>query len=403
VTAGVSSAATSGPATVAEPPAVSGPETDSFDQAFATFGAELERLLPEGTVVVDAHTHLGLDEDGRSLDLAGLLEELDQISPTARACVFPLHDPARHPAYTKPNDRVLAWAAESGGRLIPFCRLDPTEGPVAEAKRCIAHGARGIKLHPRAQSFGFGNAAADSIFAVASDAGVPILIHAGRGMPTMEPLADLALRYPEVPLILAHAAIADQGLLTSRLAGHPAILYDTSVFAALDVVELFARVPAERIVFGSDPPYGRSRGGLFLALRAAAYAGLGDHERALVSGGTMAGLIADGRLPEPQPPRLARARPANGSLQRVTNYLMMGFGGVMGVTPPAIERALPGIALARTVCRDPDPGAAGPALERIDAALEAAEALIAAGEEQALSAVGLVHAALVVAATETVE
>jgi hypothetical protein len=317
--------------------------------------------------------------------------------------VFPLHDPERHPAYRKPNDRVLAWAAESGGRLIPFCRLDPTEDPVAEAERCIALGARGIKLHPRAQAFGFGNAAADSIFAVANDAGVPILIHAGRGMPTMEPLADLALRYPEVPLILAHAAIADQGLLTSRLAGHPAILYDTSVFAALDVVELFARVPAERIVFGSDPPYGRSRGGLFLALRAAAYAGLGDHERALVAGGTIAGLIAGGGLPEPQPPRLARARPTNGSLQRVTNYLMMGFGGVMGVTPPAIERALPGIALARTVCRDPDPGAAGPALERIDAALAAAEALIAAGEEQALTAFSLVHASLVVAATETVE
>jgi hypothetical protein len=392
VTAGVSPVAERGPAAGA-----------AFDHAFATFAAELETLLPAGSVVLDAHTHLGVDEDGRSLDLASLLEQLDRVAPGARACVFPLHDPERHPAYRKPNDRVLTWAAETGGRLTPFCRLDPTEDPVAEAERCIARGARGIKLHPRAQSFGFGNAAAESIFAVARDAGVPILIHAGRGMPTMEPLAELALRYPEVPLILAHAAIADQGLLISRLAGHPAILYDTSVFAAVDVVELLARVPAERIVFGSDPPYGRPRGGLFLALRAAAYAGLGEHERALIAGGTMAALIDGGGLPEPRPPRLGRVRPANGNLQRVTNYLMMGFGGVMGSNPPEIERALPGIALARTVCRDPDPGVAGPALERIDAALATAEALIAAGGELAQAAVALVHAAIVVAATERLE
>ena len=69
--------------------------------------------------------------------------------------MFPLHDPERQPAYRVPNDRVLAWAAESDGRLIPFCRLDPAEDPVAEGERCLAAGARGIKLHPRAQAFVF--------------------------------------------------------------------------------------------------------------------------------------------------------------------------------------------------------------------------------------------------------
>jgi hypothetical protein len=371
----------------------------AFDEAYATFADELERLLPDCARVLDAHTHLGLDEDGRSLDLESLLGMLDQVSPSARACVFPLHDPERRPAYRTPNDRVLGWARESEGRLTPFCRLDPTEGPVAEAERCIALGARGIKLHPRAQAFGFGNDAADAIFSVARDAGVPILIHAGRGMPTMEPLAELALRYPEVPLILAHAAIADQGVLSSKLAGHPAILYDTSCWAGLDVVELFARVPAERIVFASDPPYGWPTGGLFLAMRAAAYAGLDEHERALVAGGTMSGLIDDGVLPGVKPPRLSELRPRSGRLERLVGYLMMGFGAVMGATPPSIERALPGIGLARAVCRDPEPGSVGPALERIDRALAAAESLIAEGTA-AFLAVGLVHASIAVASTE---
>jgi hypothetical protein len=63
---------------------------------------------------------------------------------------------------------------------------------------------------------------------------------------------------------------------------------------------------------------------------------------------------------------------------------------------------LPGIALARGVCRDPDPGAVGPALQRIDAALAAAEQLVDAGGEQASLAIGLIMAAGAIAATEPV-
>ena len=173
-----------------------------------------------------------------------------------------------------PTIACWRWAADSGGRIVPYCRLDPAEDPVGEAQRCLARGARGIKLHPRAQAFGFGNAAAEAIFAVAQDAGVPILVHAGRGMPRMDPLADLARRFPDVTLVLAHTALADQGMFAHRLADHPKVLYDTSCFSPLDVIELFARVPAERIVFASDVPYGRPIGGLYAAMRVAELAGL---------------------------------------------------------------------------------------------------------------------------------
>jgi hypothetical protein len=56
--------------------------------------------------------------------------------------------------------------------------------------------------------------------------------------------------------------------------------------------------------------------------------------------------------------------------------------------------------MARTVCRDPDPGAARPALERIDKLLATAEQVLTAGGEQVRNAVGLVMAAGVIAATE---
>jgi len=371
--------------------------------AFESVVAEVNRLLPPETVVVDAHTHLGRDEDGQSLDPAALVAFLDQVGPSARACTFPLHDPERAPGYRVPNDRVLRWAQESAGRLYPYCRLDPAEDPVAEAERCLALGARGIKLHPRAQAFGFDDRAADSIWKVASEAKVPILIHAGRGMPRMGSLADLALRYPDVALVLAHAAIADQGMFASRLADHPNVVYDTSTFSVFDQIELFARIPAERIVFASDVPYGRPIGALHSALRIAAYAGLDDRERALLVGGTMTDILQGRPLAAPTPPRVPQIRPVNGRLTRVNAYLMMSFAAAMGSGPPPdFARSLPFLAMARAGCRDPDPGPVGPALEQVDGLLSAAEQLLATGGEQARTALGLVMAAGVIAATEPV-
>src|SRR3954471_16552649 len=298
----------------------------ALDAAFAPFREERDALLPPGTAVLDAHTHLGLDEDGQSLEPDALLAALDEVSPDARACTFPLHDPDRHPGYRRPNDRVLAWAAESDGRVIPYCRLDPSEDPVGEAERCLARGARGIKLHPRAQAFEFGIAAADDIFRVAREAGVPILIHAGRGMAPMDALADLALRYPEVRLVLAHAGIAGQGMFAARLSDHPGVVYDTSTLSPFDIIELFARVPAERIVFASDVPYGRPAFGLYQALRVATkVAGLDAEELRMLADGTMNAVLDGEDPPAATPPRVPEVRPVVGRLLRAAVYLRSAF------------------------------------------------------------------------------
>jgi hypothetical protein len=216
----------------------------------------------------------------------------------------------------------------------------------------------------------------------------------------MGALIEVALRFPEVALVLAHAGIADQAVLAAGLARHPRVLYDTSCFAPCDVVELFAQVPAERIVFGSDAPYGQPVGGLFLAMRAAAYAGLGAGERALVAGGTMTAVLDGNEPPAATPPRLARVRPVAGSLVRVATYLMMGFSAVLSTPAPQASRALSWIELARGVCRDPDPGGAGPALARIDNLLNSAEQLITAHDAYLRRALRLIHAAATIAATE---
>lgn len=364
--------------------------------ALAPFLAEVESLRPSAAEVIDAHTHLGLDEDGRSLNLAQLLSQLD-AARAQRACVFPLHDPDRHPSYRLPNDRVLAWAGESDGRLVPFSRLDPAEDPLDEAERCLAAGAKGIKLHPRAQGFVFDGGEMDDVFALAEGAGVPILIHAGRGLPPLaDGLADLALRHPGAVLILAHGAICDQGILTTRLAEHPGVLYDISCFFPLDVIELFARVPAERIVFASDPPYGMPATTLYLALRVARQAGLDEQATKAVLGDTMASLLDGHGLPAASAPRRGASITLSGRLARVYGYAsLVGPALFTG----AAEQAHAMLDMALAACRDPEPGTDGEALETIGAALSAARALVEE-ENGPRAAIDLVYRAIVRAATE---
>jgi uncharacterized protein len=369
---------------------------DAYASALAPFLAETERLRPAEAEVIDAHTHLGLDEDGRSLTLEQLLSQLDRAN-ARRACVFPLHDPERMPSYRVPNDRVLSWSAESEGRLVPFCRLDPAEGPLAEAERCLAAGARGIKLHPRAQDFDFDGPEMGAVFALAEDARVPILIHAGRGLPPLaDGLVELALRHPGAVLILAHGAICDQGILTTRLADHPGVLYDMSCFFPLDVIELFARVPAERIVFASDPPYGLPATTLYMALRVAWKAGLDEAITSTVLGGTMAALLDAHELPPPGPVRRGPTIELSGRLARVYGYAsLVGPAMFSG----ALEQARAMLDMAVAACRDPEPGTDGEALEAIGAALRTAGTLMDS-QDGMRGAIDLVYRAIVRAATE---
>ena len=369
-----------------------------YADALAPFLAEVQSLRPSGAEVFDAHTHLGLDEDGRSLALPQLLSLLDSAG-ARRACVFPLHDPERRPAYSVPNDRVLAWALQSEGRLIPFCRLDPAEDPLTEGERCLAAGARGVKLHPRAQDFGFDGPEMEGIFALAEAARVPILIHAGRGLPPLaDGLVDLALRHPDVVLILAHGAICDQGIITSRLADHPGVLYDISCFFALDVIELLARAPIERIVFASDPPYGLPATSLYMALRVAAYTGLDEAAVRGMLGGTIAGLLDGHGLPAVTAPRRGPSITLSGRLARVYGYASLTGPAIFAGTPDQAQAMLD---MALAACRDPDPGDVGEALETIEAALSAASALIRLQTTDGTrAAIDLIYRAIVRAATE---
>jgi predicted TIM-barrel fold metal-dependent hydrolase len=280
-------------------------------------------LVPEGTSIFDAHVHLGTDIDG----MVGLPDELRGIMDRhriERCFVFCLDEPDRHPGFRAANDRTLAFAEASEGRFVPFVRLDLEESPTEEAERCLDRGARGIKLHPRAQRFDAGDERLEPVFAVAAERRVPILIHGGRGLP---PIADglgrLHAKHPEAQLIIAHAGIADLAALARNFAGKPGVFFDTSTWSPVDLLDFYRLVPPEQVVYASDYPYGRQPNSLTIALRTARFAGFDDGQLREMLWGNAA-RIADGEPPhEPGTPRGPQTFDQPMQLARIHQYLSM--------------------------------------------------------------------------------
>src|SRR3954447_4593492 len=299
---------------------------DALDRALELVGRyddEIRRLLPDGAELFDAHLHLGTDIDGMIGDY-DQLERLMAEHGISRAFMFCLDEPDRHPAFSAANDRTLAFAERSQGRLVPFVRLDLNEGPIEEAKRCLDAGARGIKLHPRAQKFDSTDDRLAPVFELAAERRVPILIHGGRGLPPIaEGLATLGERYPEASLIIAHAGIADMAHLAQAMAGRKGVVFDTSTWSPIDLLDFHRQVPPEQVVYASDYPYGQYTSSLYIALRTAMLSGFSDDQLRLMLGGTATALADGTPLAEPTTPLGPKTYSQPMQLARIHQYLSM--------------------------------------------------------------------------------
>ena len=291
--------------------------------------------------VFDAHTHIGAnDPDGYSCSRQELVDFLGHVD--ASAFVFPMHEPDGYPAA---NDMVIAEAAASDGHLFPLCRLDPHDEPLAEARRCLAAGARGIKLHPRAEAFNLDHPDLQDVFALADEHRLPILCHAGRGIPALGRHAiEVCSRYPGLRLILAHAGISDLSWIWREAPAHPNLFFDTAWWSPSDVQALFALVPPGQILMASDAPYGTPAFAATMAIRHGLQVGLTpDGVRSVL--GAQARRLAEGEDPldlGPAPGIGALSR--DPLLERVYSFLLGAIGQMFAGVEPKETLALAALA-----------------------------------------------------------
>lgn len=246
--------------------------------------------LPAGADVWDAHTHTGsADPDGVTNTAEALIAALDGAG-LGGAVVMSSRDPS---GYRDANDRILAEAVDHPDRLIPFLRVDPNHpGAVDEATRSLERGHRGVKLHPRGESFSLDHPRVADVARSAAEVGAPLLVHAGRGMP---PLGRAVLDLVDdagVAVILAHCGISDLAWLVPEARSRPGILFDTAWWNPADLALLFASVNASQVLYASDTPYGSPSMNVVLTMRAAVQAALDDAALAAVFGGNLQAVVS---------------------------------------------------------------------------------------------------------------
>ncbi|MGN6867304.1 MAG: amidohydrolase family protein [Solirubrobacteraceae bacterium] len=320
-----------------------------------------------GLELFDAHTHLGQnDPDGMKQTPEELVESLERAGARG-AFTFPFHEPD---GYREANDAVIEAARNSNGLLIPFCRVDPHDDPLPEAKRALDAGARGIKLHPRAEQFTLDHPGVKPLIALADERSLPVLIHAGRGIPALGLHAvQLAEQFPNVRLILAHAGICDLSWIW-RVAGDlPNLLFDTAWWIPTDFETLFSLVPPGQIVFASDAPYGNTFISAAFQMRWALQLGYSADQIRSIAAEQSLRLAAGESLQPCGPPIGEREKAPHLLLDRVAYFLLFSaMGSMRGVDPTEM------LALARLACDCPEEIDDAPVFAAIRALLDDYEA-----------------------------
>jgi predicted TIM-barrel fold metal-dependent hydrolase len=174
------------------------------------------------------------------------------------------------------NDDVLAFATEHPDVAIPFASINPHRGDeaVREARRLIAAGARGLKLHPPIQEFFPNDRLAYPLYEVFAEARLPVVFHTGHsgigtglrggggirlkyGHPM--PIDDVAVDFPDMPIVMAHPSFPWQDEALSICLHKPQVHIDLSGWSpkyfASSLIRYANTLLRSKVLFGSDYPW----------------------------------------------------------------------------------------------------------------------------------------------------
>lgn len=194
------------------------------------------------------------------------------------------------------NDHTKAAVDAFPDRLVGFANIKPPQGAgacIAEIDRCVGDwNFRGIKLHAMADSYSADDPElVDPVVERCLHYGIPIWFHTGH-LPYATPMqiASLASRFPGVALIVGHLG---HGMVYDAIwaaSTHENVYLDLSLQGAGAIHRACREVPAERLIFGSDAPYGD----MGRVKHAVETAELSEVQKAAILGGTIARLCGLG-------------------------------------------------------------------------------------------------------------
>ena len=255
---------------------------------------KLDELL-----AIDIHTHAeepccGPRDDGYDEFQAGMAayfrnpagakgmlptiqETADYYRERKIGCVIFAVDAERETGFRRyKNEEVAETAAANSDIMIPFASIDPAKGKsgAREAKRLIRDfGIKGFKFHPTMQGFYPNDRSAYVLYEAIAEEGAIALFHTGqtgvgsgmRGGMGMRLkysnpmyLDDVAVDFPDMPIILAHPSFPWQEEALSVATHKPNVYIDLSGWSPKYFPPILVRyvnsILKHKMLFGSDWP-----------------------------------------------------------------------------------------------------------------------------------------------------
>jgi uncharacterized protein len=236
-------------------------------------------------MIIDVHshawqypTHFGDDfrqqakraRAGVEVDLTVRYEEYRRNAPAdTRTIVF--GGKARLSGIWVDDRYVADYVAAHPDTLIGFLSVDPTQ-PGWQRELEVGHrelGLRGIKLLPMYAGFQPDDERLDSLWNYAATQGLPVLLHTGTTFVSQAPLDctlprhvdRVAIRFPEVKIIMAHLGHPYEGECVVTIRKHPNVYADVSalhyrpfqLYQSLMLVQEYG--VWDKVLFGSDYPF----------------------------------------------------------------------------------------------------------------------------------------------------
>ncbi|MDE1768027.1 MAG: amidohydrolase [Candidatus Micrarchaeota archaeon] len=206
-------------------------------------------------MIFDIHAHIGDDKDGGRQSAKELLAHMDH-NGVDMAAVFPFDEKEKNLI-----EASLSLLNLNEKRFACFLRFDPnTTAPDTVSKHISRF--KGVKLHPRSQNFDPIDKRYYPLYEEISKSGKPLLIHTkkgGRAPVFTDPdrIASLADDFTDINIILGH--FADRSPAAVQKVKECENLYlETSIdsFHPNGINKIYDIVGADKILFGSDAPYG---------------------------------------------------------------------------------------------------------------------------------------------------
>ena len=236
-------------------------------------------------MIIDSHSHAWrypdhFQEDfrrqairaraGQEVDLTVKYNEYREATPEeVRTIVF--GGKARLSGLWVEDQYVADYVAANPDSLIGFLSVDPTQKGWKEELR-LGHqelGLKGVKLLPMYAGFMPDDTILDPLWSYANEQNLPVLLHTGTTFVSQAPLVctlprhldPVAIRYPEVKIILAHLAHPYEAECVAVIRKHPNVYADVSalhyrpfqLYNSLMLVQEYG--VWDKVLFGTDYPF----------------------------------------------------------------------------------------------------------------------------------------------------